>query len=156
MLSRGADSLKTNPPVPKRAGGFFCFCTGRTYRQQAKPVIYLGFSPKREQVLLRFGHKKSKPPLFGGGLEGVAPQKSGTRGGAGERTYREKCSPVQGRKRYVSPKAPRHSISQEKERVFVCPYYIGAGRKKKYSVGIQSENFSRMKPERRPGCRVRK
>lgn len=53
----------------------------RHIRQQAKPVIYLGFSPKREQVLLRFGHKKSKPPLFGGGLEGVAPQKSGTRGG---------------------------------------------------------------------------
>ena len=81
MLLRGADSLKTNPPVPKRAGGFFCFCTVWIYRQQAKPVIYLGFSPKREQVLLRFGHKKSKPPLFGGGKEGVAPQKGGTRGG---------------------------------------------------------------------------
>ena len=81
MLLRGADSLKTNPPVPKRAGGFFCFCTGRTYRQQAKPVVYLGFSPKREQAFFRFGHKKSKPPLFGGGKEGVAPQKSGTRGG---------------------------------------------------------------------------
>ena len=39
----------------------------RHIRQQAKPVIYLGFSPKREQAFFHFGHKKSKPPLFGGG-----------------------------------------------------------------------------------------
>lgn len=39
----------------------------RHIRQQAKQVICFGFSPKREQVLLRSGHRKSKPPPFGGG-----------------------------------------------------------------------------------------
>ena len=156
MLSRGANSLKTNPPVPKRAGGFFCFCTGRTYRQQAKPVIYLGFSPKQEQVLLRFGNKKSKPPLFEWCAEGVAPQKSGTRGGLEKEHIARNAVPYKGGNVTYRRKHRGTAFLREKERVFVCPYYIGAGRKKKYSVGIQSENFSRMKPERRPGSRARK
>lgn len=156
MLLRGADSLKINPSVPKRAGGFFCFCAIANIGQRAKLPTEPVFSRSGNKCFYVSGIKKASPRFSAGAKKGLRRKKAAQEGGAGERTYREKCSPVQGRKRYVSPKAPRHSISQEKEREFVCPYYIRVGRKKKYSVGIQSENFSRMKPERRPGSRARK
>lgn len=120
------------------------------YRSTGKAAHRTRLFPKREQVFLCFGHKKVSPRRKAGAKKGLRRKGCGAMRGALERTYREKCSPVQGRKRYVSPKAPRHSISQEKERVFVCPYYIGAGRKKKYSVGIQPQICALSNPETAP------
>ena len=92
----------------------------RHIRQQAKPVIYLGFSPKREQVLLRFGHKKSKPPLFGGGLEGVAPQKGGTGGGRRKNISREMQSRTRAETlRIAESTAAQHFSEKKKGFLFV-------------------------------------
>ena len=139
--------------LPASAFGDSSICAIFGNRQNQS--FTLAFRRSGNKCFYVSGIKKVSPRFSAGAKKGLRRKKAAQEG-AGERTYREKCSPVQGRKRYVSPKAPRHSISQEKEREFVCPYYIRVGRKKKYSVGIQSENFSRMKPERRPGSRARK
>lgn len=128
----------------------------RHIRQQAKPVVYLGFSPKREQVLLRFGHKKASPRFSAGAKKGLRRKKAAQEGGLEKEHIARNAVPYKGGNVTYRRKHRGTAFLREKERVFVCPYYIRVGRKKKYSVGIQSENFSRMKPERRPGCRVRK
>lgn len=129
MLSRGADSLKTNPPVPKRAGGFFCFCTGRTYRQQAKPVIYLGFSPKREQVLLRFGHKKASPRFSAGAKKGLRRKKAAQEGGWRKNITREMRSRTRAETLRIAESTAAQHFSRKRKGICLPLLYKGRPKK---------------------------
>lgn len=140
--------------LPASAFGDSSICAIFGNRQNQS--FTLAFRRSGNKCFYVSGIKKVRPRFSAGAKKGLRRKKAAQEGGWRKNITREMQCADSLRMRSLSPKAPRHSISQEKEREFVCPYYIRVGRKKKYSVGIQSENFSRMKPERRPGSRARK
>ena len=92
----------------------------RHIRQQAKPVIYLGFSPKREQVLLRFGHKKVSPRFSAGAKKGLRRKKAAQEGGWRKNISREMQSRTRAETlRIAESTAAQHFSEKKKGNLFV-------------------------------------
>lgn len=113
--------------LPASAFGDSSICAIFGNRQNQS--FTLAFRRSGNKCFYVSGIKKVSPRFSAGAKKGLRRKKAAQEG-AGERTYREKCSPVQGRKRYVSPKAPRHSISPRKRKGF-CLSLLYKGRPKK-------------------------
>ena len=139
--------------LPASAFGDSSICAIFGNRQNQS--FTLAFRRSGNKCFYVSGIKKVSPRFSAGAKKGLRRKKRHKRGLEKEHIARN-AVPYKGGNVTYRRKHRGTAFLREKERVFVCSYYIGAGRKKKYSVGIQSENFSRMKPERRPGSRARK
>lgn len=140
--------------LPASAFGDSSICAIFGNRQNQS--FTLAFRRSGNKCFYVSGIKKASPRFSAGTKKGLRRKKAAQEGGLEKEHNERNAVPYKGGNVTYRRKHRGTAFLREKERVFVCPYYIRVGRKKKYSVGIQSENFSRMKPERRPGSRARK